>query len=170
MRAGIASRDRQLHRDARVRAEPGIRSTFYLRRRRDKPRDRRSARRSGFDVRQHQPPAVTAGGSIEFRSVHQLLRAGGVFVFDVNTDAAYRSEWTKSSAVVEPDAALFVRGGYDEPAQFVRTLITMFRLLDGWQRVDVEVVQRCYDERELAEWLLDAGFAAPRSTARPQSA
>ena len=93
-----------------------------------------------------------------FEFTCRLLRAGGVFVFDVNTEAAYRSEWTKSSALVDPDAALFVRGGFDETARVGRTRITMFRLLEGWQRLDVEVVQRCYDAEELGGWLLDAGF------------
>jgi len=111
---------------------------------------------STFDSINHlvSPPSVRA----TFRSVHQFLRRGGVFVFDINTEAAYTCEWTKSSAIVEPDAALFVRGGYDKAARLGRTLITTFRLVDEWRRGDVEVVQRCYDANELAEWLCDAGF------------
>ncbi len=111
---------------------------------------------STFDSINHliAPDAVKS----TFGFVRRLLRADSVFVFDLNTDAAYRSEWTKTSAVVEADAPLFVRGGYDESAQLGRTLLTMFRLADGWQRSDVEMVQRCYDAAELVGWLIDAGF------------
>jgi SAM-dependent methyltransferase len=111
---------------------------------------------STFDSINHLVSPEAVKSTFEF--AHRLLRTGSVFVFDVNTEAAYRSEWTKSSAVVEPDAALFVRGSFDETARIGRTLITMFRLLEGWQRLDVEVVQRCYDEGELAGWLFEAGF------------
>ena len=115
-----------------------------------------SAAVSTFDSINHltSPDAVKS----TFRCANQLLRAGGVFVFDVNTDEAYMSEWMKSSAVVEPDAALFVRGSYDESAHLGRTLITMFRCSGGWHRTDVEVNQRCYPASELAEWLGVAGF------------
>ena len=111
---------------------------------------------STFDSINHLTSADAVRSTFHF--VHRVLRGGGVFVFDVNTDEAYRSEWTKSSAVVESDAALFVRGGYDESTRLGRTLITVFRFLDGWQRTDIEVVQRCYDARELAAWLRDSGF------------
>jgi SAM-dependent methyltransferase len=111
---------------------------------------------STFDSINHllSPEAVKT----TFQFVHGSLRTGGVFVFDVNTEVAYQCEWGKCSAIVETDAALFVRGGYDARARFGRTIITMFRLLDEWRRSDVEIVQRCYDERELAGWLFEAGF------------
>ena len=113
---------------------------------------------STFDSINHliSPDAVQSA----FRFVVGLLRPGGTFVFDVNTAAAYRSEWTKTSALVESDAALFVRGRFDESEQLGHTWITAFRHKGGWHRTDVELRQRCYHERELSRWLMDAGFGA----------
>src|SRR4051812_22164447 len=60
-------------------------------------------------------------------SVHAALKPGGLFVFDVNTQAAYGSQWDSSACVTEPDHAFFLRGGYDRQACIGTTKITMFR-------------------------------------------
>jgi len=101
------------------------------------------------------------------RGAAAVLAPEGLFVFDVNSEEAYRREWQKSSAIVEPDAALFVRGGYDAAARMGRTTITMFHLDGVWQRSDVTVHQRPYDVGEMAALLTAAGLsivaAAPAS-------
>ncbi len=94
-----------------------------------------------------------------FRTVRRGLSACGLFVFDVNTSAAYESEWGKSSAVVDTDAALFVRGSYDRRTRIGTTDITMFRLNGQWTRRDARIEQRCYDENEIRDTLAASGFA-----------
>jgi SAM-dependent methyltransferase len=111
---------------------------------------------STFDSLNHLASADALQSA--FACAARALRRGGLFVFDINTAAAYRSEWTKSSAIVDDDAALFVRGGFDEATQRGRTLVTMFRFAGAWRRTDVEIVQRCYDADDLADRLVTAGF------------
>ena len=45
-----------------------------------------------------------------FRNVHAALDEGGVFVFDLLMEEAYRTQWDKSSAIVEDDKVTFAKG------------------------------------------------------------
>jgi hypothetical protein len=83
-----------------------------------------------------------------------------VFVFDINTEDAYACEWGKASAIVDEDAALFIRGGYDDRSRLGQTIITMFRLDAEWSRTDVELLQRCHAREEVTAALTAAGFEA----------
>jgi SAM-dependent methyltransferase len=119
---------------------------------------------STFDSINHLLTAASVAAA--FRFVAEALLPGGVFVFDVNTEKAYVSEWGKSSVVVEREAAMFVRGSYEPTSGIGQTSITAFRLDRGaWARTDVEVRQRCYSEEELSDLLATAGFE--QVTARP---
>jgi SAM-dependent methyltransferase len=100
-----------------------------------------------------------------FCCIARALAPGALFVFDVNTIAAYTSEWGKQSAIVEDDAALFVRGQFDPASRIGQTSITTFRRDGGWQRADIEIAQRCYEPEELAPLLAAAGFADVHSVA-----
>jgi hypothetical protein len=100
-----------------------------------------------------------------FRAAARALEPGGLFIFDINTAEAYESEWGKSAAVVDDDAALFVRGRYDERSHLGTTMITMFRREGVWARNDLQIVQRCYDDREACDALRAAGFARIESRA-----
>ena len=91
-------------------------------------------------------------------NVRGALKDGGRFVFDINDEAAYLSEWGKSSWIVEADNACIVRGGYDPRTRNGRTEITMFRLDGCWQRADVSVGQHCYRRDEIDAMLSAAGF------------
>lgn len=97
------------------------------------------------------------------RSVHEALKPGGRFVFDVNTGKAYGEHWEASACRVEADHAFFLRGGFDAATRIGTTLITMFRLHGGWQRSDVEVLQRPWEIPEIEELLAGAGFSEIRS-------
>jgi SAM-dependent methyltransferase len=93
-----------------------------------------------------------------FACVSRALSRGGVFVFDVNTDEAYLTGWDKSATLVEPDAALFIRGGYDPRTRVAETLITAFRLNGTWRRTDVRIPQRPLDGTTLVPMLVATGF------------
>jgi len=93
-----------------------------------------------------------------FAGVRRALRPGGRFVFDVNTTAAYTREWDKSSALVEPDAALIIRGGYDQARRLGHTDLTLFWSDGGWHRRDLQVWQRPWDPGETTAALERAGL------------
>jgi hypothetical protein len=113
-----------------------------------------------------------------FGRVNAALEPGGPFVFDVNTDDAYRCEWSKSSAVIDDDAVHIVRGEYDEVNGIGYTDITMFRPADPdtandgsreWQRVDLRVAQRSLAADRLAPMLEAAGFVDVKSVCAPDA-
>lgn len=93
-----------------------------------------------------------------FQNVHRALTPSGVFVFDLNMQEAYETQWSKWSAHVDPDEVCIVRGGYDPAARLGRTEITLFSRQSGWQRDDVLLRQRCYSQDEIIELLRTAGF------------
>jgi SAM-dependent methyltransferase len=95
---------------------------------------------------------------IVFRNVYATLRREGTFVFDLNTEEAYQSQWQKSSAVVEEDNVCIVRGGYNPAERIGQTDITMFRLEGKWQRDDLTLFQRCYSLEEIRSALEEVGF------------
>jgi SAM-dependent methyltransferase len=101
-----------------------------------------------------EPPALQAA----FHCVHDALRAGGYFVFDVNTSAAYGERWDQSYSEVYVDHAFFMRGGFDPHSRIGVTKVTMFRLTNGWVRSDVELLQRPWDPLDVEPLLEKAGF------------
>ncbi len=109
-----------------------------------------------FDSLNHllEPEAVQSA----MRHVGEALQPGGIFVFDINTDAAYGEQWDQTATVVEPDHAFFLRGAYDRVARRGRTEITMFRLLEQWERYDVTVPQRPWTPEEITSMLQQTGF------------
>jgi len=92
------------------------------------------------------------------RNVHDALVPGGLFIFDINMEEAYRREWGKSSTIAEPDHLCYVRGRYDAERRLGVTEITTFRLENGWTRQDLTVYQRCYTRGEMREALARVGF------------
>ena len=99
-----------------------------------------------------------------FRNTYNALVDGGVFMFDMNMEEAYRSEWKGSFGIVEDDHVCVVQSSYSTDEGIGKTMlpqwrITMLRLLDGeWQRSDLTLLQRCYSEQEILSALSDTGF------------
>lgn len=99
-----------------------------------------------------------------FRNVFAALARGGCFLFDLNMEEAYTTQWHKSSAIVADDHVCIIRGGYDPTQRTGQTDITMFCLLDGgWRRADVHIPQRCYSLAEIQGALTHAGFCDVRA-------
>lgn len=96
---------------------------------------------------------------IVFKNTHAALDEGGLFVFDLLTEEAYRTRWDRSSAIVEEDNIYILRGSYNAAVGIARTDITMFRLEGHWKRSDVTLLQRCYDMEEVAAALEVTGFS-----------
>ncbi|MBI3802463.1 MAG: class I SAM-dependent methyltransferase [Nitrospirae bacterium] len=87
--------------------------------------------------------------TLAFRNVHAALRPGGLFLFDLNMEEAYRSEWGKASAIVEEDHLCIVQGGYDSTRRIGRTEITLFHRADLWQRAEITLLQKCHSPEEV---------------------
>lgn len=94
-----------------------------------------------------------------FGNVYAALRPGGMFVFDLATEASFQTEWNQSCHIVEADEVCIVRGSYSERERLGRTLITTFYRHGGWERVDVEFLAHCHRPEEVLGALKRAGFA-----------
>lgn len=113
---------------------------------------------STFDTLNHILSPADLG--LVLGNIAGSLAPGGLFLFDVLEEEAYKTHWNESYAVVEDDHVLAITGaGFDPSDRLARCSITMFRRTDdAWQRSDTTVVERCYTHREIGEALRGAGF------------
>ncbi|MBL8210823.1 MAG: methyltransferase domain-containing protein [Bryobacterales bacterium] len=95
-----------------------------------------------------------------FGSVSRALRPGGIFLFDLSLEGAYRSEWGRECAIVEEGEAHFVRGSYDPLQRMGTTHVTSFVRNGSWNRVDTTFLARCHDPESVADCLRRSGFVA----------
>jgi SAM-dependent methyltransferase len=94
-----------------------------------------------------------------FAKVAAALEPGGLFVFDMLMEDAYQTHWGENFLIVRDDHLLAISGGgYDAERRLAHCRITMFRLLDGWQRADSLVQERCYSSQDISAALEQAGF------------
>ena len=94
------------------------------------------------------------------RQVHDAVKPGGYFAFDLNREEAYTTLWAQTSAQVEPDMVSLSVGSYDAELRTAHCDITLFRLsVDGWLRSDFRLSQYCHQEKDVLESLYAAGFA-----------
>lgn len=99
-----------------------------------------------------------------FRNVYGALKGGGVFAFDLNMEEGYRTRWRGSHGYVEDDHACIARSSHLPEEGIGKTEITMFfRREDRWERSDVTLLQRCYDEDEVLKALRAAGFVGGKA-------
>lgn len=96
--------------------------------------------------------------SSAFRRVHEALKTGGEFVFDLNMEEGYRARWRGSKNIIEDDCVCLVRFGYREQEKIAASHLTLFRLEKQWQRFDLSLLQKCYSEEEIRSGLEAAGF------------
>ena len=95
-----------------------------------------------------------------FEHVYRALVPGGLFVFDLNMEDAFRTLWSGSFSSVEETAVGITNGSYDSEAKLGEARITVFRG-DGeglWRRSDVSVLEKCYTDEEVIGGLESAGF------------
>ena len=94
-----------------------------------------------------------------FRNAHNALDDDGLFFFDLNMDEGFRRTGDDTLAFIQQDHVCITENSYDPETGVGSSNITMFRLReDGWQRSDVEIVERYYPENEVRSLLADAGF------------
>ncbi len=98
-----------------------------------------------------------------FANVRRALRAGGLFVFDVHTDAKF-AEYAESQPFVLNDDDLAYIWTCDYEAPLIHHALTIFVAHDdehdgSFARIDEFHVQRAYDLDWLRNELQKAGFA-----------
>ena len=114
---------------------------------------------STFDSLNHIPEAE--GLRAAFTNARAALRKGGWFVFDLNSARTFQDPAGETTALVAADHVCLVRRRFDAVRRMARWRLTLFRKKRGvWVRQDVEIVERCYTDREVRRALRQAGFAA----------
>lgn len=96
-----------------------------------------------------------------FRSVHAALLPNAPFLFDMNTELAYRIDWQEWSPTVAHDNVSLVRGRFDPVTKRVETTVIWFRPVGNglWERRESVVPERCYEDEEIRQGLARAGFS-----------
>jgi len=93
-----------------------------------------------------------------FINVNAALQSGGLFLFDMNIEAGYRTDWNGDSSIVEDDLVCITRTSYKPEERLALFDATIFYSENGWQRSDVKLTQRCYSGSEILTALEAAGF------------
>ncbi len=100
-----------------------------------------------------------------FANVYGALLPGGLFVFDLNMEAAFETLWRGSFSSMDDSAVGITNGSYDPAGKIGRAQITLFRpdTADLWRRSDVTVLEKCYTEDEVTCGLARTGFTGVES-------
>jgi len=94
-----------------------------------------------------------------FRRVAAALKPGGRFLFDLNTEESFMSNWRGSFGEAHGDHAFIARAEYHQSSQIAAIDVTIFTLQnDHWQRSDVNLTQRSYTQEEVENALKETGF------------
>ncbi|MDH3251564.1 MAG: class I SAM-dependent methyltransferase [Ignavibacteria bacterium] len=91
--------------------------------------------------------------------VYNLLRPGGLFVFDTSNERCYRILWSKTDIIRHEDFLLTLENSYDANTQCGESHVTVFhRVGDLYQRDEETVRQRFYSRRDVGSALRKQGF------------
>ena len=96
-----------------------------------------------------------------FARVRAHLKSEGLFVFDMNSEAAYFADLRQWTATVSANDVGLVRGTYDAFTKTARTELLWFQKQDHtglWSKSESIVEQRCYPQGEILTALLESGF------------
>lgn len=102
-----------------------------------------------------------------FQAIHEVLLPGGLFVFDMNLEEAYFADSRAWTAMVGSKDVGLVRGLYDRQTKVASTELIWFaktRLRNLWEEQRSVVQERCYEQAEIVEALLFAGFKDPHAS------
>ena len=94
-----------------------------------------------------------------FRNVYTCLLEEGLFIFDMNLEPGFLTQWQGYFGIVEDDHVCLFPQSYDPEKRVARFDATMFRLTDFWYRSDVTLLQKCYSVEEITGALSESGFA-----------
>ena len=114
---------------------------------------------STFDSLNH----VLTTGELQqiFEGVRGALQPGGLFVFDMNLDEAYRMDTQRWTVDVNDTTVSLVRGSYQRLSKKACTELIWFvrnEADDLWRQYRSAVEQRSYTQTEILSALQGAGF------------
>ncbi len=93
-----------------------------------------------------------------FYHVHESLREGGAFLFDLNTERGYTEDWQDLFGIAERDYACVVQPSYNPAERTAVFHATMFIKADDWRRSEILLTQRWYPDDEVQSALAKSGF------------
>jgi SAM-dependent methyltransferase len=94
-----------------------------------------------------------------FVHTYAALRSGGLFMFDLNTEAGYLFEWNGDFSIIEDDHVCVVRNTYNHLSGTADFDATIFRLQAGsWYRNDLVLYQKYHPAAKVKTALKSAGF------------
>jgi len=102
-----------------------------------------------------------------FKNVNKCLVGGGIFVFDLNTERNFNTNWKNLKLIKEtPDYFYAVRSDYNPEKRLAPFQCTIFRRkARGWQRSDILLQETFYPNEEVKSLLKRAGFINIRTYA-----
>jgi len=102
-----------------------------------------------------------------FRGVASVLLPGGLFVFDVNTEATFQQIWGGVTHFIEaPKASTVYRTSYDPDTRLAKGLLTGFlRRGDLYEKFEEEIVERYWPPQDIEGCLMAAGLRPIRREA-----
>jgi SAM-dependent methyltransferase len=113
---------------------------------------------STFDSLNHLLTEADLQTSLE--AVRDVLRPGGLFLFDLNDEDAYRLDMSRWQTTMDSDSVSLVRGTYDAETKIGATELIWFERHGGelWRRQSSTVQERCYEVDAVLRLLAAAGF------------
>jgi SAM-dependent methyltransferase len=110
-----------------------------------------------FDVLNHLTERQQLARTVE--RVFQLLRPGGLFVFDTSNERCYHVLWTRTDVIHHPDFFMTLENRYSPDTCLGESLVTVFaREGERYRREEETVRQRYYSRRETVTILRKNGF------------
>jgi len=95
-----------------------------------------------------------------FQRVAALLVPGGWFIFDMNSPAAFATNWNNTTFVIDQaDFSIIMRNTYDPQTNLAKCVVTVFQRQGELYAKSVEEhVERAYATKEVADTLAQAGL------------
>jgi len=96
-----------------------------------------------------------------FRCVRASIRPGGLFLFDLNTEAGYRMHWSGKREASADDHSLVSRASFDRKKRlgvFRATVRHNSGSSEEWLE-EVVLYQRCHPIEQVLAGLMNAGFS-----------
>jgi SAM-dependent methyltransferase len=102
-----------------------------------------------------------------FKNVNKCLVGGGIFIFDLNTERHFKTNWKNWKEIKEnPDYLFAAMGDYTPEKRLAQLHITMFQpKAKYWKRSDVTLYETFYPNPAVKSALKKAGFTDIRAYA-----